>query len=524
MERIRSLAGSRWFSPFLFLIIFVLATWPAWLTLADRWLKFDESYSHGFLILAVSLYLSVATWRRERPRPGFYWFWIVPLLAATAVYCAGRILLVGTFEQLALIPILLGGLLVLWGWRQTLPFLVPVGLMVFTLPLWDYLSWPLQLVTVAVNQFMLSWFDIEFVVEGVFVYFPDIGAFEIAEGCSGLRYFLVGMTLAFLYGELNFDRLRSRILILAAAVLLALVANWVRVFVIIYMGHETNMTSSLIDDHDMFGWWVFAATLVPLFFFARRLELLESRAEAATNVEKSPNRMVEGRHNAPQFGLAFAVLPLLAIVAVSWLALPSEADSETSNMRSHSVSLVDTDTWLPLFGQSLNGWQPSMQRPDRLLEKTYVKRESLGENGGEGEQLFVALYTYNFQRPGGEVVYYRNRLYDSSTQLPEQTFNIEAGTAAPMGGLTLRYRRSDEVINLAYGYYVEGRWETNELQAKLAQLPGILNSRTDASLLVIGLRCDGCDSKERLKELAPDIQMRALNYLDDLYDSPDDAS
>jgi hypothetical protein len=165
-----------------------------------------------------------------------------------------------------------------------------------------------------------------------------------------------------------------------------------------------------------------------------------------------------------------------------------------------------------------------MQRPDRLLEKTYVKREGLGAEGGSEEQLFIALYTYNFQRPGGEVVYYRNRLYDSSVQLPERTFTIESGTAAPMGGLTLRYRRSDELIHLAYGYYVEGRWETNELQAKLAQLPGILNSRTDASLLVIGLRCDDCDSEERLKELAPDIQIRALDYLDKLYGSADGAS
>jgi len=49
-----------------------------------------------------------------------------------------------------------------------------------------------------------------------------------------------------------------------------------------------------------------------------------------------------------------------------------------------------------------------------------------------------------------------------------------------LSGLTMRYRKSDELIHLAFGYYVEGRWERNELKAKLAQLPGILNKRTDA--------------------------------------------
>ncbi|WP_152206748.1 exosortase [Marinobacter changyiensis] len=523
MERIRSLAGSRWFSPSLFLVFFVVATWPAWLTLADRWLKFDESYSHGFLILAVSAYLSIAVWRRERPKPGFYWPWVLPLLAAAAVYSAGSILLIGTFEQLALIPILLGGLLVLWGWRQTLAFFVPVGLMAFTLPLWGYLTWPLQLISVAVNQFMLSWFDIEFMVEGVFVYFPNIGAFEISEDCSGLRYFLVGVTLAFLYGELNFDRLRSRILLLVVAMALALLANWVRVFIIIYIGYETNMTSSLIDDHDMLGWWVFAATLIPLFFIARRLELRERRAATVNRSEKPLNHNHSGLRSMPGFGLVFAVLPLLAIAMISWLAVPSEADSNTSNVRQHSVALVDTDSWLPLFEQRLAGWQPSMQNPDRILEKTYMKREGLGVEGEDGEQIFIGLYTYNFQRPGGEVVYDRNRLYDPSAQLLERTFAIESETSAPLGGLTLRYRRSDEEIHIAYGYYVEGRWETNELQAKLAQLPGILNARTDASLLVIGLRCENCESEERLKQLAPEIQIRAIDYLDKLYESGNDA-
>lgn len=517
MERIRILAGSRWFPPSLFLIFFVFGTWPTWLTLAERWLKFDESYSHGFLILAVSLFLSIATWRRERPGPGFYWFWLFPVIGASLVYSAGSVLMVNTFEQLALIPILIGGLLIIWGWRQTMPFFVPVGLMLFALPLWDYLSWPLQLITVAFNQFMLSWFDIEFVVEGVFVYFPGIGAFEIAHGCSGLRYLLVGMTLAVLYGELNFQRLQNRILLFAAAVLLALFANWVRVFIIIYMGYETNMTSSLIDDHDMFGWWVFAATLLPLFFIARRLELREIKAAEGGKTATSEAPANGGKNNRPVIGIVAAVLPVLAIGLVSWQGMQRATGSEALDPRQHNVALVDAEVWLPLFEQTLSNWKPSMESPDRLLEKTYLSREALDGEGGSDEQLFVALYTYDFQRPGREVVYYSNRLYDSSAQLLERTFTIEAGESLPLAGLTLRFRRSEELIHLAYGYYVEGRWETNELQAKLAQLPGLLNARTDASLLVVGLQCKDCDAGQRLEQLTPEIQTRALDYLDGVY-------
>src|SRR5690606_33172616 len=129
--------------------------------------------------------------------------------------------------------ILLGVLAVLMGWRQVRYFIVPVGLLIFTVPVWDFLSWNLQVITVEINRLLLGLMDIEFRVEGVFVYLIGVGTFEVAHGCSGLRYLLVGQSLAVIYGELNLQRVRSRVIIFLAGVLLALVANWIRVFVII---------------------------------------------------------------------------------------------------------------------------------------------------------------------------------------------------------------------------------------------------------------------------------------------------
>jgi exosortase len=213
----------------LFLAAFSLGAWPTFLSLGERWLKFDESYSHGFLVLFISLYLCAGTWKRIKPVPGFYWPWLIPLVISALIYMAGDVLLIEAFQQFALVPLILSGLMALLGWRQALPFVVPIGLLVFTLPFWDYLSWSLQVMTVAVNQFMLSWFDIEFIVEGVFVYFPGVGAFEIAEGCSGLRYFLVGVTLALLYGELNLQKWRSRIRLVVASIPAGRVSTYGRV-------------------------------------------------------------------------------------------------------------------------------------------------------------------------------------------------------------------------------------------------------------------------------------------------------
>lgn len=500
--------------PLIFVLAAVVGFWPTLLGLFDRWLQFDESYSHGFLVLLISSFLCFSTWRRVKPVSGVYWPWLIPLVIFVLVYLVGHILLIEAFQQVMLVPIIFAGLLSLWGWRQALPFVIPVGLLVFALPFWDYASWPLQLITVAVNQFMLSWLDIEFVVEGVFVYFPGVGAFEIAHGCSGLRYLLVGVTLSLLYGELNLRTWQYRIGLVLTSVLFALFANWIRVFIIIYVGYESNMTSSLIEEHDFFGWWVFGATLIPLYFIARWFENTEFKKHPASLVD---DLNCAAKTSSPvSYVLIF--VPVLLLVAVSYLSGASSIEGgQPGRSFSPGLALMDSEQWMPLFRRDLSGWSPTIIQPDRKAESTYTWRGGLNSHGSSDMGVFIGLYTYEAQRPGREVVQYHNRLYDSSYQLPERTFEVISGNDIILSGLSLRYRQSQEHLHVAYGYYVEGRWERNELQAKLAQLPGIFNSRSDASLLVIGLNCEECDAQEVLSNLSSDIRPAVQHYLDGQY-------
>ncbi len=510
MERPASEKTAHWFLPVALLAALIAGIWPALEVLGGRWLKFDESYSHGYLVLLVSLLLSIRKWRAVRPVAGCYPFWLIPFAAAAALYLAGSILLVEAFQQVVIVPLMLGVLLLIWGWRQASAFFLPVGILFFAIPVWDYLSWPLQLITVAFNQLLLSWLGIEFTVEGVFVYFPGVGAFEIAHGCSGLRYLLVGMTLATLYSELNYQRVISRIYLLCAAVLLALLANWIRVFVIIYVGYESNMTSSLIWEHDYFGWWVFAGTLVPLFFFAHRLEGKD--VEQGTSGTATVVSMGSGSTSRAWL----MMIPVVGFGALAWAAEWSVADEKYRGTASHNLEVLPATEWLPLFRDSVAGWQPSIRRPDRQFTGAFLERGRLGSEDGR-EEVFVGLYTYDWQRPGGEVVQYENHLYDSEVLIPEQTFAVPAGDGIVLGGLKLRYRMSETRVYLAYGYYVESFWESEELRAKLAQLPGIFNSRSDASLLVIGVSCQSCDGREVLERLAPSVRHRAQVHLDSLF-------
>lgn len=505
--------------PFAVLFIFLtLMVWPTAEGIVNRWFKFDEAYSHGLLLLLVSFFLVARAARLNPVVPGFYPRWLVPFALALVAYVLGDVMRLQALSELTMIPLILGGAAILLGWQQIRYFIVPIGILFFAIPVWDFTSWTLQIITVEMCRLLLGLFDIDFKVEGVFVYLTGVGAFEVANGCSGLRYLLVGQSLALLYGELNLRRISSKVWIYLTAICLALVANWIRVFVIIYVGHESNMQSSLIYEHDDFGWWVFAGTLVPLFVIGRLLERRDSGARDLNN-SHADSRIGEIAGADAGRPLA-AVSAAMALVALTWLALPPAPASGQAGVAKHDASLVSENRWLPLFERGILGWRPEIERPDRILESSYIYREGLSDSGDSSDTLFLGLYSYDSQRAGHEVVHYNNRIH-SSSHLVERVFNIESLEGLPMSGMTLRHRGTDQMIHVAFGYYVEGRWENNELTAKLAQLPGILNSRTDASLLVIGLQCGECDAEERLSEIVPAIHSKTESYLDQLYKTED---
>ena len=143
-----------------------LLAWPTIEGVVSRWFKLDESYSHGFLLLAVSVFLIAQSVKRHPVASGFYPFWLVPLCLSLLGYWLGGLIRLQALQQLTLVPMLLSALAVLMGWRQVRWLIVPVGLLFLTVPVWDFLSWNLQLITVAVNKFLLGLLDIDFEVEG----------------------------------------------------------------------------------------------------------------------------------------------------------------------------------------------------------------------------------------------------------------------------------------------------------------------------------------------------------------------
>ena len=151
------------------------------------------------------------------------------------------------------------------GWQLARRVAFAVLFLYFALPVWELISAPLQSLTAFVCLWLTRLVGIPVTMDAHVIYIPE-GWFEIAGGCNGLHFLIVALAIAAVHGEVHRDDVRSRLWLLGIAAGLALVTNWLRVFIIIVAGHVTDMQHFLVRvDHYYFGWFLFTFAL--LFYF-----------------------------------------------------------------------------------------------------------------------------------------------------------------------------------------------------------------------------------------------------------------
>ena len=94
---------------------------------------------------------------------------------------------------------------------------LPVLYAYFTIPVWDLLNPLLQWLSAFAVRGVLSLIGLPVYFDGLHFQIPA-GVFEIAGGCSGLHFFIVGAAIAVFYGELHRDRLATRVKLVALAI------------------------------------------------------------------------------------------------------------------------------------------------------------------------------------------------------------------------------------------------------------------------------------------------------------------
>lgn len=279
-----------------------LAFWPTTASIVIRWTDtLSRAYTHGSIIVLISCYM---LWRRRDA--------LAATTASPSLLAALFTLLVGCASlfflrasvQVAhqfLFPLLwLGAILAVFGFGVLRHVWLPVAFLYFTIPVWDAILPLLQWTSVFAVRGMLSLLGIPVYFDGLEFQIPS-GRFQIADGCSGLHFFIVALAIATFYGDLHDDRWKARVRLCVLAAIFAVITNWVRIAVIIVVGHVSDMQHPLVvREHYSLGWVMFAVAMVIYFLIVRRWPAEEGRVPA---VSVAPP-------GAPWPGLAFGLIAL----------------------------------------------------------------------------------------------------------------------------------------------------------------------------------------------------------------------
>lgn len=462
--------------------LLLIALWPEWV---DYFLLWNDSiiYHHGYLVAGGSVFLLYL--RRQsllRLEPTGSWLALPLLIGAVAFLILSQAADVRVF-RLLLAPIII----VLWGWTVWGFRFVriaggPVMLLVFAAPVWDDFSPLLQHITVFFNQIFLGIVDIPATIEEFFIIL-EVGTFLVENGCSGVRYLMVALFLGAFYGELYYPNYRRILLLVVIAGLLSMLANWIRVFGIIVAGHYTNMETSLVDDHEMFGWVVFVVvTLLPLYFIAGKLEGRQEQEKKLTH-EMTGQTETAGKAGSVAWP-AIASLLILAPLAVPWLLAPRIA----ATGEQWEVTLPDlSPEWRgPLTHADF--WHPVYLNPDFEKSGVYVS------DGLARIQLHIT--GYRTQGDNKELIAYDNQLFNRKqwTEVNRTTKPISDDVSKDLtrvNQITLASRnRADSHLLVWYWYQTGDQMLASAKRTKLTGGAIKLTGDNRGALWAIASPCD----------------------------------
>ena len=449
-----------------------------WPQLHRQWTAVDH-YEHGYLMLAVAGWLAWRSWRTDPPsRLQPDWPWLLPFSAVLLVLLLMELVFLNV-PRLYVLPLLLvTGCGLVFGREAARHVLWPAMLMYFTLPIWAGLTPHLQALTTAVNTFLLTLFSIPVYIEGNFVHLPA-GTFQIAEGCSGLKFLIVGMSLSAFYGVAFLHTWRARILLLAIAVGVTLLSNWLRVFIIIVAGHLTDMQHYLVAvSHSTFGWVLFAIMLSLVLFCASWIEL---RSTPRTPKDTA----VPVVHDRPASPFRPLAMPAAAALCAGLLLVPGVF---------HSVGAGAAQEFAGLPSETSDGesqrapalrWRPEFKdgQVDRAAYAT----------GEHTIEVYRALYSR--QTRDARVIRYGHRFTDQSWRpIGRQVREVQLGDGSHRVIEYQGYAAGQLALVWAW-YEVGGRPATSSLGVKLLEVVALAQGRRDAAAVAIASPCvPSCDS------------------------------
>ena len=282
------------------------------------------------------------------------------------------------------------------------------------------------------------------------------GNWSVVEACSGVRYLISSITLGCLYAYLTYRSLARRALFIGLSILVPIVANGLRAYMIVMIGHLSGMELATGVDHIIYGWLFFGLVMFVMFWIGSYWR--EDAPAAADAGGVQPASVFPAGTGAPsrRFGtMTAAVLALCAVWPAS--ALVGERVNHNPNpVRLDQVAM----TWPQ--AQEFADWKPDYFTPDARFHGVWQ---------GPGTPVALNVLYYRNQYPYKTAVSSVNRLtgYKDTWHELDATARTEslAGHSIKLQESTLRGPQGSLLV---WSWkWIDGQYTSSNVSAKLLQ-------------------------------------------------------
>jgi exosortase A len=353
----------------------------------------SETFAHGYVVIPISLWLA---WRMraelERTPAIPWWPGLLAVAAAgTAWFVSDAADVLGA-KQFALAFIVLAAIITVVGKRVARVAAFPLAFLLFAVPVGEIfvptlIEWTANFTVAALRASGVPVYR-----EANYFVIPS-GAWSVVEACSGIRYLIASLMVGTLYAHLMYRTRLRRAAFIAAALFVPIVANWLRAYMIVMIGHLSNNQLAVGVDHIIYGWVFFGLVMLLLYWIGSMWQ--EPEAIVA------PVARIGAIRDAPVHRRSLAIAAMASIAVAAPFAPLSAMVTRSIQASQVSLAPIEAAQGWTATAKPVGTWRPRYSG--------YVAELAQGfEKNGDSVGLYLAFY--RDQKKGRELVTSSNQL------------------------------------------------------------------------------------------------------------------
>lgn len=484
-----------WLKIGLLVTVYIFSYFDTITSLVRTWSERDD-YLYGFLVPFISLYF--VWYEREKliklPIKPNMLGGLILMLIATLIHMMGKISSISVIQQFSIIVMTCGFVLILLGIRYLKALFLPLAYLVLMIPFLDLLifidniHWPFQLFGATVAEKLLNIFDIPVLRRVQFLELPGV-TLEVANECSGVRYLVsiiaLGIPLTFLTQENKF----RKILLIALAVTIGILANPIRIaFIGIWnYNHGGNIHGPF---HIFQGLFVSGLGFIFLFISVWVLNKIPSTYQhpKKVNVSDKTSSLRLGVNKSPnwikQFNRAWITAIFVLIFSGGFLYLWNPLPIPL-NMPLNELPLTIGDWKGKEISYNIKPF--SINGIDSEIFRVY--------RNSSGREVELYIGYFEFQKNDKDFDDYKlQKLYEYSE---EAKIMITSNSNIRVNKAIVKDRLQSSLI--LYWYNLNGQNVADRYNAKfLSAINGLLHRRTNGAIIIISSNLNNPDEMGKI--------------------------